>query len=174
MAKAFARAGCSRLAITDINSRSLSQTRDAVLAINPSAQITSLAGDISDEQFVSAFAEQTTSTFRRLDYAVNCAGILGESQRSSEMAVEDFDRLTRINYRGTWLMARVALGWMVQQEPLADHPTQRGAVVNIASQLGIVARPGARKSSPVFSRSDEYQLTSSQRPTVPPRPPSST
>lgn len=32
---------------------------------------------------------------------------------------------------------------MIKQQPLSEHPEQRGAVVNIASQLGIVARPTA-------------------------------
>ena len=32
---------------------------------------------------------------------------------------------------------------MLKQEPLAEQPAQRGSIVNIASQLGIVARPGA-------------------------------
>lgn len=38
---------------------------------------------------------------------------------------------------------------MISQDPLPSHdpdrPPQRGAVVNIASQLGIVGRPAARK-----------------------------
>lgn len=98
---------------------------------------------MSDDKFVSAFAEQATSTFQRLDYAVNCAGILGESLRSAETPVEVFDRINKVNYRGSWLVARAALGWMVDQEPLQEQPSQRGAIVNVASQLGIVARPGA-------------------------------
>ena len=57
---------------------------------------------------------------------------------------------------------------MISQEPLPSHDPdrapQRGSVVNIASQLGIVGRPSARKflsqtrlqpdpfSFPLFSR----------------------
>jgi hypothetical protein len=32
---------------------------------------------------------------------------------------------------------------MLRQEPHEGHPKQRGSIVNIASQLGLVARPGA-------------------------------
>lgn len=145
VAKAFARSGCTRLALTDINEKSLAQTRDAVLDISPSAQVIALPGDVSDERFVSALKDQTTTTFRRLDYAVNCAGILGEALRSHETEIDAFDRINRVNYRGSWLVARAALGWMVNQEPLEESQRQRGAVVNVASQLGIVARPGAGK-----------------------------
>ncbi|CAM1506481.1 Fc.00g061220.m01.CDS01 [Cosmosporella sp. VM-42] len=143
VAKAFARLGCTRLAITDINPATLSQTRDSILQINPQAQITSHPGDISDESFVTSLTEDVARKFARIDYAVNCAGILGESRRSTETSVEAFDLITRVNYRGSWLCSRAALAQMVKQEPLEEHPEQRGAVVNVASQLGIVARPGA-------------------------------
>lgn len=58
-----------------------------------------------------------------------------------------FDRINAVNYRGSWLVARAALGRMVEQEILrgGEHERvgQRGSVVHIASQLGIVGRPDA-------------------------------
>lgn len=143
VAKGFARSGCSRIAITDINKKTLDSTRDAILEINPQAQVTSREGDISDESFVASFVGDISKTFSRLDYAVNCAGILTEALRSTETPVSIFDRVTNVNYRGTWLSSRAALDQMLKQKPLPDHPDQRGAIVNIASQLGIVARPSA-------------------------------
>ncbi|KAH6900540.1 hypothetical protein B0T10DRAFT_534874 [Thelonectria olida] len=143
VAKAFVRSGCSRLAITDINANTLNQTRDAIHAINPGARILAQPGDISDEAFVSSLSKAVGAEFSRLDYAVHCAGILGESLRSTETKTEAFDRINRVNYRASWLCSRAALEQMLQQEPLQEHPEQRGAIVNIASQLGIVARPGA-------------------------------
>lgn len=145
MAKAFARSGCSRIAITDINKKSLESTRDAILEINPRAQITSRDGDISDEGFVDSLVAGISKSFARLDYAVNCAGILGENLRSHETKTSAFDLITKVNYKGTWLSSRAALSQMLQQQPLSEHPRQRGAVVNIASQLGVVARPNAGK-----------------------------
>lgn len=59
------------------------------------------------------------------------------------MPISAFDAITSINYRGTWLSSRAALAQMIKQEGLPDHPSSKGAIVNIASQLGIVARPGA-------------------------------
>ncbi|KAK8114798.1 hypothetical protein PG999_006867 [Apiospora kogelbergensis] len=143
VAKAFARSGCSRIAITDINKKSLESTRDAILEINPRAQITSRDGDISDEGFVDSLVAGISKSFARLDYAVNCAGILGENLRSHETKTSAFDLITKVNYKGTWLSSRAALSQMLQQQPLSEHPRQRGAVVNIASQLGVVARPNA-------------------------------
>ncbi|KAI1181311.1 oxidoreductase [Nemania sp. FL0916] len=140
VAKAFARSGCSRLAITDI--KSLSSTKDALLEINPELQVLCQEGDISDETFVNSFAADIRKTFGRLDYAVNCAGVLGDALRSHETPLSAYERVMDVNLKGTWLVSRAALGIMVAQEQIY-HAGQRGAIVNIASQLGIVSRPSA-------------------------------
>ncbi|KAI1381082.1 NAD(P)-binding protein [Hypoxylon crocopeplum] len=141
VARGFARSGCTRLAITDI--KPLGQTRDAILAINPHAQVLAREGDVATEAFVASMAADIVRRFSRLDYAVSCAGVLGEALRSHETPLSEFERIANVNWKGTWLSSRAALTEMVGQEPLDEHPGQRGAVVNIASQLGIVARPTA-------------------------------
>lgn len=104
---------------------------------------------MADDQFADSFIDAVVQEFGRVDYAVNCAGVLGQSLRSAEMSLEEFDRVNNINYRGCWLSSRAELRQMVTQSGLPSHaanrPPQRGAVVNVASQLGIVSRPGARK-----------------------------
>lgn len=84
-------------------------------------------------------------SFGRLDYAVNCAGIIGDNKISTESSLEAFDKLNDVNYRGCWLCSRAELKAMLDQDPLPSHdprrPPQRGSIVNIASQLGIVGRP---------------------------------
>lgn len=152
VAKGFARSGCSRIAITDLNRKSLADTQDAILQISPKAQIVSQEGDISDEGFVNSFVRDVAKTFSRIDYSVSCAGILGESLRSHETPTAAFDLITNVNYKGTWLASRAVLSHMLKQAPHEEHPEQRGAIVNIASQLGVVARPAAGKSykSPII------------------------
>ncbi|PYI30382.1 oxidoreductase [Aspergillus indologenus CBS 114.80] len=148
VAKSFAAAGCDRIAITDLNPSSLNDTKDAIRATAPHVRLLHRAGDIADEGFVDSFIAAVVSEFGRLDYAVNCAGVLGDALRSTETSTEVFDRITNINYRGSWLCSRAELRQMVQQDPLpsedlAGRGGPRGAVVNIASQLGIVGRLGA-------------------------------
>lgn len=108
-----------------------------------------MAGDVADDQFADAFINAVVQRFGRVDYAVNCAGVLGKPIRSAEMSLEEFDRVNNINYRGCWLSSRAELRQMVTQSALPSHdsnrPPQRGAVVNVSSQLGVVSRPGARK-----------------------------
>jgi NAD(P)-dependent dehydrogenase (short-subunit alcohol dehydrogenase family) len=107
----------------------------------------SQSGDISDEGFVNSFVRQVSKAFSRIDYSVSCAGILGEPLRSHETSTAAFDLITKVNYRGTWLTSRAVLRHMLeQQQPHEGHPEQRGSIVNIASQLGLVARPAAGKS----------------------------
>ena len=100
VAKGFARSGCTRIAITDINPETLSRTREAILSINPSAKILDQPGDIADESFIDSFHDEAFKKFSRLDYAVNCAGVLGsKTLKAVEMETDAFDRLNGINYR---------------------------------------------------------------------------
>lgn len=151
VARAFAKAGCTRFAITDINAASLDRTRDAILQISPKAEVHSKEGDISNETFVDSFVKTSSQNLGRIDYSVHCAGVLGESLRSHETPTSHFDRINNINYKGTWLTSRAVLSQMLNQKPLPESPGQKGAIVNIASQLGIVGRPTAGKDENALS-----------------------
>ncbi|KAL4787733.1 hypothetical protein BJX76DRAFT_369023 [Aspergillus varians] len=150
---AFAEAGCTRIAITDIQPSGLNQTRQTILSsAAPETDITvvALAGDISNESFVDSFINEAFTTFGRLDYVVNCAGVLeSDFQRSTDITAAQFDFINSVNYRGTWLVSRASLRKMLTQEPISPPPgeswraKQRGSIVNIASQLGVVSRGGA-------------------------------
>lgn len=150
VAKAFAAAGCSRIAITDLNKKTLQQTRQEIANTHPEVHLLALAGDIADDMFAEGFIDKVVQSFGRVDYAVNCAGVLGLPRPSGATTLAEFDRVNNINYRGCWLSSRAQLRQMVGQEALPSHdpsrPAQRGSIVNIASQLGIVGRPEARKS----------------------------
>jgi NAD(P)-dependent dehydrogenase (short-subunit alcohol dehydrogenase family) len=138
-----------RIAITDLNAELLKQTRDFIAQTYPQVQVYEEAGDIANSDFTTKFFENVARELGRIDYAVNCAGVLGNNQRSTETSPEDFDNVNNVNYRGCWLSSKAELHQMLQQSPLPSHdparPPQRGSIVNIASQLGIVSRAGARK-----------------------------
>ncbi|KAK8194737.1 oxidoreductase [Phyllosticta capitalensis] len=146
-AHAFVEAGCTRIAITDINPTTLDSTAKSISEKYPNAQILAVAGDISSSDFVDSFIGQVVEKFGRLDYCVNCAGVLGPGKDSTSTSLEEFDKVNAVNYRGCWLTNRAQLKAMMRQDPLPSHdarrPAQRGAIVNIASQLGIVGRPNA-------------------------------
>jgi NAD(P)-dependent dehydrogenase (short-subunit alcohol dehydrogenase family) len=146
IACAFARAGCARLVLTDIRRDPLDVVRREISEVNSQTEVLILEGDIGDEGFIKTLIGETQERFSRLDYVVNCAGVLGPDLRSADTTVDAFDLVQRVNVRGTWLCSRAAVGQMLKQDTLPAHGEMRGAIVNIASQLGIVARAGACKS----------------------------
>lgn len=76
-------------------------------------------------------------------------GIPGPPQRSTECKLESFDAINNVNYRGLWMCGRAQLTQMLKQDPLPSHDGRsgnRGAIVHIASQLGVVSRSNAGES----------------------------
>lgn len=162
-AQAFATAGCTKIAITDINEAGLLQTQESINRVHPGVKLFARAGDIADEAFVESLMDNVLQEFGRIDYAVNCAGILSSPLRSTELSLEEFDRINQVNYRGCWLSSRAQLKRMIKQEPMhtveqnpykpasiSNRPSERGAIVNVASQLGIVGRHAAREFSRAY------------------------
>ncbi|KAF2815266.1 oxidoreductase [Mytilinidion resinicola] len=147
VARAFLEAGCQRLVITDINRETLAKTQDSLEERyrRPGLTILAIDGDISSKAFAEELVEKAIEQFGRLDYCVNSAGIMGNNKSSTETSIDAFDKINGVNYRGCWLSSRAELKAMLKQEPLTSHdparPAQRGSIVNIASQLGIVGRP---------------------------------
>lgn len=100
-----------------------------------------------DDQ-IESMVQAAVSKWGRVDYAVNAAGVIGNNDRSTNTSSQQFDLINGINYRGCWLSSRAELAQMLKQEPLPTHdgrPGNRGSIVNIASQLGVVSRPNARE-----------------------------
>jgi NAD(P)-dependent dehydrogenase (short-subunit alcohol dehydrogenase family) len=85
---------------------------------------------------------------------VNCAGVLGENLPTTEVTLEQFDRVNSVNYRGLWMCVKEELRLMLKNDMKpyqgfapsqeeANTRGQRGSIVNIASQLGIVGKTQA-------------------------------
>ncbi|RFU28969.1 hypothetical protein B7463_g7360, partial [Scytalidium lignicola] len=145
-AYAFAREGCLRIVIADLSQSGLQETHNHIKSSFQKVEVLECPVDVGKPDDVTRLLDQAVAKFGRVDYAVNAAGIIGLAQRSHEMSVDEFDRVNQVDYRGCWLCSREELKHMIQQEPLPSHdgrPGNRGSIVNIASQLGIVARPTA-------------------------------
>src|SRR5688500_7921671 len=59
--------------------------------------------DVCDEPAMQRLVEQTVSTFGRLDYAFNNAGITGTLGPTIGYSREDWDAIMSTNVTGTWL-----------------------------------------------------------------------
>jgi 2-deoxy-D-gluconate 3-dehydrogenase len=121
MAKAFAAAG-ARLALVDLVSTSDVSTefggdhRSYTLDLQDPAAIASIVSQIGEE--------------RGIDILINNAG-LGVVAPAEEQSIEGWDRTQSINLRAPWLMSVAALPYL--------KASNRGRIVNIASQAGVVA-----------------------------------
>lgn len=89
--------------------------------------------DVTDLAGARAAIDETVGEFGRLDALVNNAGggILGQAIDVTE---EDFDRVWQLNTRSTYFLSQHAAKHM--------RDAGGGAIVNIASQAGLVALPG--------------------------------
>ncbi|WVQ62755.1 uncharacterized protein L199_000903 [Kwoniella botswanensis] len=150
ISRAFASSGITKLVLTDINRKGLDQTISSINSASDSSrcEILSIDGDISSTSFMDHLFNEVKSKYGRLDYAVNCAGISGNNKPSDQSEMSDFDKITGINYRALWYCSKKELEIMKSQEiPSKDGlegvRRQRGSIVNIASQLGVVGRPDA-------------------------------
>ncbi|KAI9376128.1 hypothetical protein BJX61DRAFT_539140 [Aspergillus egyptiacus] len=145
-ARLFAREGCRRLALVDLNKTGLQETHDLIAQSHADVEILVSETDVASESSVAEMIRRTVDRFRRVDYAVNAAGLMCRPLKSHETTLAEFDRINSVDYRGLWLSSREQIRQMRMQEPLATHdgrPGNRGAIVNVASVLGQVARPNA-------------------------------
>lgn len=131
IALAFADAGCN-VVIADLNADGL---QSVVKEIERRGQkALAVTADTADPADVEKLHDATLSTFGRLDYACNNAGIEGLLAPTAETTLENFDRVIHVNLRGLFLCMQAQLAIMLKQKS--------GAIVNIASVAGLVGFAG--------------------------------
>ncbi|MBO8200931.1 glucose 1-dehydrogenase [Streptomyces smyrnaeus] len=128
----FARRGAA-VAVLDLDEYSARQTVE--LIVKEGGRAEAVAVDIGDEQSVQRAVAQVMATFGGLDFAVNNAGIPSYDRDLTEMSVQEWERVLRVNLIGTWLCMKYELPVMKQHGG--------GAIVNVASNGGLYAIPGA-------------------------------
>jgi NAD(P)-dependent dehydrogenase (short-subunit alcohol dehydrogenase family) len=92
-----------------------------------------IATDATKSSDLKRAVEVARERYGRLDYAVNNAGMPGQGA-FMDKSVEDFDRITTLNFRGVFLA--------MQAEIPAILETGAGAIVNVSSVAGLVGVPG--------------------------------
>lgn len=92
--------------------------------------------DISHETEVKELADRAFSEYGKIDILVNNAGVSQLSYTPSEdLPLEEWDRIIRINLRGTFICCKHLGKLMIS--------AGRGSIVNIASTAGITGVPRA-------------------------------
>jgi NAD(P)-dependent dehydrogenase (short-subunit alcohol dehydrogenase family) len=89
--------------------------------------------DVTKEADVKAMVDKTVDVFGRLDIAFNNAGMVGENPSLIEQTEAEYDRTMNVNVKGVWLSMKHEFAQMLKQGS--------GAIVNMASVVGVVALP---------------------------------
>ena len=93
-----------------------------------------LVCDVTSAAAAEAAVERARAAHGPARLLVNCAGIAPGKRivgRDGPMALEDFERVIRVNLIGSFNLRRLAAADMVGTEPLADG--ERGVIVSTAS-----------------------------------------
>jgi len=90
--------------------------------------------DVGDRQSVADAVQQTLNTYGQIDYLLNGAGVMTRIP-VVELPEEEWDRVLRINLKGTFLCSQAVARHML--------PKKQGRIISIASGRGVVGQPRA-------------------------------
>lgn len=90
--------------------------------------------DVSKTEEVKAMVEKIVTTFGRLDFAFNNAGIEGTSASIQECTEENWDKTIGVNLKGIWACMKYEIPEMLKQG--------KGVIVNCSSIAGLVGYMG--------------------------------
>ena len=89
--------------------------------------------DVSNQEEAEDLVNQTINSFGKIDVLVNNAGITRDNLLM-RMSEEDFDKVININLKGTFLVTKYAIKYMMKK--------RCGSIVNLASVVGVVGNAG--------------------------------
>lgn len=119
----------ARVVVSDINRDGGRETASKLKEAGGEAIF--IEADVADEEDVKKLIDKTVEKWGRLDCAVNNAGIDGDTALTADCTRENWDRVIGINLTGVFLGMKYQIPQMLKQG--------KGAIVNIASTMGIVA-----------------------------------
>ncbi len=118
----------ARIVVADLNLPNAEET--CAMLKKQGVQAAPFRLDVSKAAEVEAMVAFAVKTFRRLDCAVNNAGIQGQIVPTVDCSEENWDRIIATNLKGVFLCLKYELRQMLTQ--------RSGAIVNIASNFGLV------------------------------------
>ena len=131
VALAFAQEGAG-VAVLDADAEGGERT--AALIRDRGGDAISLTVDVASAADVAAAFGELEQHFGRLDFGVNAAGIQGALVDTADCTEENWGRTIGVNLTGVWLALKHELRALLRGEG--------GAIVNVASNFGLVGFPG--------------------------------
>ena len=124
---AFSQSGCP-VVVSDTNAEGCESAVEEIKA--GGGEALQVVADVSEPAAVERLVTETLSSFGRLDYAFNNAGIEGDSADTTACTEENWNRVIDVNLKGVWLCMRAEIPVMRKQGS--------GVIVNCASVAGLV------------------------------------
>jgi NAD(P)-dependent dehydrogenase (short-subunit alcohol dehydrogenase family) len=142
-ARAFAQAG-ARVVLAARDERAMDEVAQQIVSAGGQALV--VPTDAGEAAAVEHLVQQTVATFGRLDAAFNNAGDGHRPTPLADVAVEDFDRVVRVNLRGIFLAMKYEItamlagggGAIVNMSSTAGQRGVRGIASYVASKHGII------------------------------------
>lgn len=127
-AKELASKGAN-LVLVDYNETSLADAKSEISKEFPEVKIITVVADVSKEDAVKNYVDETVKAFGRVDGLYNNAGIEGKQASITEYDVTIFKKVIDINLMGVYYGMRYVIPVMQKQK--------YGRIVNVASVGGI-------------------------------------
>jgi 3alpha(or 20beta)-hydroxysteroid dehydrogenase len=129
-AKRFLQEG-AKVVLVDLFQESLEQAKEE---LSQFGDIHIVQADVTKESDVQNYVRQTVQRYGKVDVFFNNAGIEGKVQPIIETALEDFEKVQRVNVNGIFLGLKHVLPVMTTQG--------NGSIINTSSVAGLGGTPG--------------------------------
>ena len=124
-----AAAAGARLVLVDYNEEALHKAKADIMERYPETELLIIKADVSNEEDVKNYVQQTIDRFGQIDGFYNNAGIEGRQASITEYELDIFKKVIDINLLGVYYGLRYILPHMQQRN--------YGRIVNVASVGGI-------------------------------------
>ncbi|MBJ7556921.1 SDR family oxidoreductase [Marinomonas spartinae] len=149
IAKGLASAG-AKVVCFDLHEDGLNKTVEDIIQMGGQAAL--FVGDVCREQVLKDAISFTEKIFKRLDIAVNAAGI-ANANPASDMQRDQWQRVIDINLTGVWNSCKAEASLM--------EKNGGGSIVNIASMSGIIVNRGLEQAHYNTSKAGVIHLSKS-------------
>lgn len=119
----------AKVSLVDYNKEALEASKKEIEKKYPKAKLLTVVADVSDEQQVKNYVDETVKAFGRIDGLYNNAGIEGKQAPLVEYDLNVFKKVLDINILGVYYGMRYVIPVMQKQG--------YGRIVNVASVGGI-------------------------------------
>ena len=126
IAREFLKAG-AQVSLCSTTEEGAAKAKENLLKEFPKAKIYAQKTDVSKEEEVQSFVDNTIKEFGAIDILVNNAGITKDTLLV-RMSEQDWDAVLNVNLKGAFLMSKAVLKFMMK--------AKSGSIVNMTSVVG--------------------------------------